>query len=275
MTLQMRSALFVPATRPERFAKALAAGADAVIIDLEDAVEPGAKSQARQHVLEFAQGQPAAIFWVRLNAAATPWFDDDLALCRQFGNIGGVLLPKAESAGQVVQAMAAGKPVIPLIENARGVIALSEIAAVEGVHCISFGSLDLLLDLGATPDTAGAQLLLNQLRCQVLVQSRVHGLAAPLDGVYPNFADEAGLALLAQQVRDMGFGGMLCIHPKQIAPIHAAFVPTADQIDWARRVVAIASNTESFAFKVDGEMVDLPVIERARQIIQTTDESGI
>jgi (S)-citramalyl-CoA lyase len=267
----MRSALFVPATRPERFAKALSAGADMVIIDLEDAVEPKAKAQARASVRDFGGANPAARFWVRVNAIGTPWFADDLALCQSLDNIVGVSLPKAESALHIRQALVAGKPVHPIIESPKGALALGEIASVAGVGRLSFGSLDLMLALGATPDTAGAEIVLNQLRCQILLHSRAHGLDAPLEGVYPHFDNLDGLALLSRQVRDMGFGGALCIHPKQIAVIHAAFAPSELELDWARRVVTIARDTGSFAFKVDGKMVDLPVIERARQMLERVD----
>jgi (S)-citramalyl-CoA lyase len=267
MKQQMRSALFVPATRPERFSKALAAGADAVIIDLEDAVEPNAKDGARQRVADFAGAHRQVAFYVRVNAHGTPWFDADLAMCASHDNIHSVLLPKAESAAQIAPLVQAGKSVLPIVESAKGVLALAELAAAHGVERLSFGSLDLMLDTGTAPDTKGAGLLLDHIRCEILLHSAAYGLAAPIDGVYPNFSDTAGLAGLAAQVRDMGFGGMLCIHPAQVATIHEAFAPTAAQIDWARRVVAMADSTGSFAFQMDGKMVDAPVIERARQTI--------
>lgn len=268
MQQQIRSALFVPATRPERFAKALAAGADAVIIDLEDAVQHDLKDQAREHLREFASANPQSSFFVRTNGATTSWFNADLALCAAYDNIKAVLLPKAESAQQLQQVTGAGKAVLPIVESAKGVLALDELAAQQGVARLSFGSLDLMLELGATPDTAGAALLLNQIRCQILLHSAACGLAAPLDGVYPNFSDQDGLSALARQVRDMGFGGMLCIHPAQIATIHAAFAATAADTEWAKRIVAMADSTGSLAFQMDGEMVDAPVIERARQILR-------
>jgi (S)-citramalyl-CoA lyase len=265
---QIRSALFVPATRPERFLKALGAGADVVIIDLEDAVERASKDLARRTLTEFAQGNSDVSFLVRVNDATTPWFESDLAVCGRFANIVGVLLPKAESTEQIRQAFVAGKPVFPIIESAKGVLVLDSIAASEGVGRLSFGSLDLMLDLGMAPDTSGAELLLNQVRCQILLHSKACGLAAPLDGVYPNFADQAGLAGIARQVCDMGFGGMLCIHPTQISTIHKAFAPTSADVEWARRVLDTAEATNSSAFKMDGKMVDVPVIERARRIIE-------
>jgi len=267
MNATVRTALFVPATRPERFAKALAAGADAVIIDLEDAVEQDLKAAAREHVRAFALARPQASILLRVNGAATPWFEEDLAVCAGLPAVQGMLLPKAESADQVARVAACGKPVLPIVESARGVLALGELAGAEGVSRLSFGSLDLMLELGTAPDTPAAELLLNHIRCQILLHSAAHGLEAPLDGVYPDFKDAAGLAALAGRVRDMGFGGMLCIHPAQVPVIHAAFAPTQADMSWAARVVAMADETGSSAFQLDGKMVDAPVIERARRIL--------
>lgn len=268
----LRSALFVPATRPERFEKALAAGADAVIIDLEDAVERTAKTQARDHVREFARNAAPASFLLRVNDASTPWFEDDLALCADCDAIAGIMLPKTESAAQVSRVAAVGKPVVPIIESARGVLALAEIAGAGGIQRLSFGYLDLMLDTATTPDTAGARLLLDHIRCQILLHSAANALAAPLDGVYPNFGDGDGLAQLAAQVRDMGFGGMLCIHPKQVGVIHTVFQPAEQEVSWARRVLEQAEATASSAFQLDGQMVDAPVIERARRIVAQVSE---
>lgn len=267
MKPQIRTALFVPATRPDRYAKALAAGADAVIIDLEDAVELSLKAQARGYIAQFAATHPDASFLLRVNDATTEWFDEDLALCAQHPGISGIVLPKAESAGQVRRAAATGRPVLPIIESARGVLELAQIAGAESVERLSFGSLDLMLQLGTRPDTQGAALLLDHIRCQILLQSAAHELAPPLDGVYPSFADTEGLSAIATQVRDMGFGGMLCIHPAQLPVVHAVFAPTPAERDWAARVVAQADQSGLAAFQLDGNMVDAPVIERARRLL--------
>lgn len=263
----MRSVLFVPGSRPERFAKALAAGADAVIIDLEDAVESEHKASARDHIREFASASPDNTFLIRVNDATTPWFDDDLALCASLKTVTAVVLPKAETRAQVDQAAQTGKAVLPIVESARGVLALAELAASPDVMRLSFGSLDMMLELGITPDTPAAHTLLEHVRCQILLHSTAQGLAQPLDGVFPDFSDLPGLQKHALHIKHMGFAGMLCIHPKQIAPIHEAFMPSTEEQDWARRVVEIADRTGSFAFQVDGKMVDVPVIQRARQIL--------
>lgn len=264
----MRSALFVPGNRPERYAKAMAAGADAVIIDLEDAVEADAKEEARAHIARFAQENPQASFLVRSNAADTSWFEADMALCKTHQAISGVVLPKAESAGQLARVSElGGKPVIPIVESARGVLALDELAGAEGVDRLAFGYLDLMLDTGTRPDTPGARLLLDHIRCRMLLSSAAAGIRAPIDGVHPDFRDTETVSNIAIQVRDMGFSGVLCIHPSQVAVVHAAFAPSAHELDWARRVMAEFDRTGSAAFQVDGKMVDMPVIERARRIL--------
>lgn len=263
----MRTVLFVPGSRPERFSKALAAGADAVIIDLEDAVEQDRKLQAREHISTFAASHPDARFMVRVNDETTPWFDDDLALCARLPGVDAVVLPKAEHAGQIQRVVQAGKDVLPIIESPRGVLALNELAASPGVLRMSFGSLDLMLELGTTGDTPAAHTVLQHVRCQILLHSAAHGLAQPLDGVFPDFSDLQGLQEHAVHIRHMGFAGMLCIHPAQIAPIHTAFLPSPSEQEWARRVVDIADSSGASAFQLDGKMVDVPVIERARRIL--------
>src|SRR5690606_17968310 len=116
-----------------------------------------------------------------------------------------------------------GKPIIPIVESAKGVLALDELAGAEGVERLAFGYLDLMLDTGTRPDTAGARLLLDHIRCQMLLSSAAAGIQAPLDGVHPDFRDTETLSSIAIQVRDMGFAGVLCIHPAQVTVVHAAF----------------------------------------------------
>jgi (S)-citramalyl-CoA lyase len=263
----MRCALFVPASRPERFAKALQAGADAVIIDLEDAVEHGLKDQARESVRQFLTENPQASVLVRVNDATTRWFAQDIDMCASLPGVAAVVLPKAESAIHVRQVFSRGKPVMPIIESARGVLSLAEIAAAPGVTRLSFGSLDLMLETGTQPETEGAGVLLDHIRCQILLHSAMNGLEQPFDGVYPNFADLDGLAAVAGKIRDMGFAGMLSIHPKQVAVIQSVFAPSEADLAWAARVVEQADATGSLAFQVDGKMVDAPVIARARRLL--------
>ncbi len=263
----LRTALFVPAIRPDRLPKALASGADAVIVDLEDSVPHDAKGAARRHLAEFARAHPDERFMVRINDGTTAWFDEDLALCRELPNVVGIVLPKAAAARHVHIVSGAGKPLIPVIESARGLRELDGIASAAGVWRLSFGILDLMLEFGTRPGTEGAERVLDQVRYQILLHSCMNGLPPPLDAVHADFSDLEGLARRIALARDMGFGGMLCIHPAQIPVVHAAFVPSPEELDWARRVVAEADRSGALAFRVDGRMVDLPLIERARRLL--------
>ncbi|GAB7531111.1 CoA ester lyase [Pseudomonas sp. 3A(2025)] len=269
----VRSALFVPASRPERIAKALASGADRVIVDLEDAVEESAKAQARDNLAAFLQQHPDAQVLVRVNAPQHWAHEADLALCRRSVGVSGILLPKAETAGQICLAHATGKPVWPIIESAKGLAALAQIAASEGVERLSFGSLDLGLDLNLRTGSEAAEQVLSHARYAVLLHSRVAGLAPPLDGVFPDIQDVDGLHRHIQFARDMGFGGALCIHPSQVAVIHQTLQPSAGELAWARRVVAGADNGAG-VFTLDGQMVDAPVILRARALLKQAADHG-
>ncbi|HUH41162.1 MAG TPA: CoA ester lyase [Castellaniella sp.] len=263
----MRTALFVPAIRPDRLPKALASGADAVIVDLEDSVPPDEKTTARRHLAAFAAAHPDERFMVRINDGTTVWFDEDLRLCRELPNVVGIVLPKAEAARHVHIVSGAGKPLMPVIESAAGLRNLDGIASAAGVWCLSFGILDLMLEFGTRPDTEGAARILDQVRYQILLHSSMNKLRPPLDAVHADFSDLDGLASRVAVARDMGFAGMLCIHPRQIPVVHQAFQPSAHELDWARRVLAKAEHSRSQAFRVDGQMVDLPLIERARRLL--------
>ncbi|MEJ3590467.1 MULTISPECIES: HpcH/HpaI aldolase/citrate lyase family protein [Pseudomonas] len=263
----IRSALFVPATRPERIPKALQSGADQVIVDLEDAVAEDLKAQARASLDAFLNDNPQARVLVRINAPQHQQQAADIELCRRQPGVVAVLLPKAESAAQVEQAAACGKPVWPIIESARGLLELPAIARARGVERLSFGALDLGLDLGLASDTAGAQRILDQARYAILLHSVLAQLAPPLDSVFADINNSAGMARMAVDARDMGFGGLLCIHPGQVAVIHAAFMPRQDELDWARRVLDAVASTGG-VFVLDGQMVDAPVIGLARRVLR-------
>lgn len=268
-----RSALFVPASRPDRFDKALATGADAVIIDLEDAVLPGDKATARDQLAAWLAASPARQVVVRVNAVDTDWAEADLAMCRRHANVAAVLLPKADSAEIVAHAAGFGKPLWPIIESAAALVNLAAVAASPGVRRLAFGSLDLGLDLDLDPDSAAAAMILDQGRYAVLLHGRVAGLAAPLDGVHAAIRDLDGLAVSAGRARDMGFGGALCIHPTHVPVLNDSFLPTPAQQEWARRVLERAGS-ESGAFQLDGKMVDAPVIKRAQRLAQRGARAG-
>jgi (S)-citramalyl-CoA lyase len=258
----VRSALFVPATRPERIPKAIATGADRVIVDLEDAVQENLKEQARDNLERFLSENPDAQILVRVNAPDHWAHTADLELCRRHAGVIAILLPKAESAAHVSTAGSTGKPIWPIIESAKGLAALSSIASER----LSFGSLDLGLDLNLTTGSPAAEEILSHARYAVLLWTRVAGLAPALDGVFPSIADTTGLQNAVQFARDMGFGGALCIHPSQVAIIHQVLKPSNEELQWAQRIMEAASSGDG-VFVLDGQMVDAPVIGRAQAIL--------
>jgi len=259
--------LFVPADRPERIAKARASGADAVIVDLEDAVAPEAKVRAREALAALLD--EAAPLVVRINAAGTPWFDDDLELCRHPG-VAAIMLPKAEGIDAVCTVVETTyQDVLPIIESARGLKEIHSIASVPGVIRLAFGSVDLALDLGIDCDPDGAEIELLAFRSQLVLASRLAGLAAPVDGVSTAIDDLQRLQADTERSRRLGFGAKLCIHPKQLATVQAVFTPTPERLDWARRVCKAFASAGGAAVAVDGQMVDLPVVQRARAVLRS------
>jgi citrate lyase subunit beta/citryl-CoA lyase len=260
--MRARSWLFVPGDRPERFDKALAAGADRVIVDLEDAVAPADKAAARDAVSRWVQAsRPVAL---RINSAEADEFEDDLALCALPG-IQAVVLPKAErlDALRRVAEAAPQAALLPLVESARGYAAREALAAAPGVERLLFGSIDFQLDLGC--QATEEELL--PIRFGLVLASRLAGIAAPIDGVTPAIDDAQLLRQDAARARRLGFAGKLCIHPRQLAPVHEAFAPSEAELAWARRVVEAAAAADGAAVKVDGQMVDRPVLLRARALL--------
>lgn len=260
-SLLPRSYLFVPANLPERFEKAWSAGADAVIVDLEDAVPAAGKAAARAALAAWLT--PARPVVVRINGAGTEWFAADLALCGAPG-VAAVVLSKAEQGADVARVAAAGaRAVLPLIESAAGFGSLDAIARAPGVQRLLFGAIDFQLDL----DIRGEREELLYFRSQLVLASRLAGIAAPVDGVTVALGDDAQLAGDAMHARRMGFGGKLRIHPKQLGEVHRCFRPGGEELAWARRVVAAAAQSEGAAVALDGQMIDRPVILRARRIL--------
>lgn len=266
-TAPARSWLFVPATRPDRFAKAAASGADRIILDLEDAVAPNEKVDARHGLTSAAIPRDVPVY-VRVNSALTPWFEDDLAVARTLA-IRGILLPKAESAAHVERAAKAIAPrhvIVPIIETASGLWNVLDVARSPRVERLVFGALDFTLDTGIH-DADGA---FDAVRSRVVLASKVAGIAPPVDLVTLSIDDQELLKRHAARSRNFGFGGKLCIHPKQIAVTNEAFRPTDEEVAWARALLdELASRPQDAVFAHNGELVDRPVIERAKQIIAT------
>ena len=255
--------LFVPGDRPERFAKALASGADRVILDLEDAVRPEAKVAAREAVA----GAPLdwARVVVRINDAASPYWAEDLAWlprCRA----GAIMVPKAEDP-QALRAVtdAAGRDValIPQIETARGLHRTAELLAVPGATRTALGHLDFALDVGTATDRGPLAFF----RSMLVMQSRLAGALPPIDSVTTDLKDANVLEHEARDALRCGFGGKLLIHPAQVAPVARAFAPDPAQVDWARRVMAALAEGGAGAVALDGKMIDKPVEDAARRIL--------
>jgi len=264
-----RSYLFVPGHRPDRFDKALAAGADAVILDLEDAVPAADKEAARKavsHWLGLRESGPSPQILVRINASSAPQHVADLQACLR--GVDGVVLPKSERVDELARLARAlpGVALLPLIETALGFAAAPDLAHAPAVQRLVFGSIDFQHDLGIEGD--GEELLL--FRSQLVLHSRLAGLAAPVDGVCTALDDAPRIHAEALRARRLGFGAKLCIHPRQIAPVHDALAPTAAQLDWARRVLAAADAAAGAAVALDGAMVDRPVILRAQALLART-----
>lgn len=259
--MTQRSFLFVPGHRHDRFDKAVASGADVVILDLEDAVAPEAKQSARQTVREWMGAGGQAL--VRINAADTPWFADDLAMLRALPGA-GVMLAKADLASlEHTLGVLPGRTVVALLETVAGFMELPGLCRLPGLSRIAFGSVDFGMDSGIA-DSGEA---LTAVRTQIVLHSRAAGLQPPLDGVSVDFRDAAQMAADALRACQLGFGGKMCIHPAQVGAVNRAFAPSEAAQAWARRVLQAFDASGGAATAVDGKMVDRPVVEHARRIV--------
>ncbi len=278
----LRTLLFVPATTPERFPKALGSGADAVIIDLEDAVPPGRKSEARRAAVGFLVGRPEGghpPVFVRINGAGTPWMNDDLEAVSRFG-LAGIFLPKAEkpedvsALGERCVALA-GKggfsppALVPIVETARGVLdAFPIVSGVPSCAGLALGGEDFACDVSALRTPEGHELSLA--RMQVVLAARAVG-ALPIDTVYTDFRDEAGLMRDAEWARQLGFAGKLVIHPRQVGPVNRVFSPSPEEAEQAGAVVSAfetAQGRGEAVASLEGKMLDPAVVDRARRVVR-------
>lgn len=258
--MALTAPLFVPGDRPERFAKAAASGTDMIIIDLEDAVAPQAKQAARAAAIAYlATGARAAI---RINAPSSAEFETDLKAIAT-ARPTAIMVAKFERAdhADIVREAAGGDvAIIALIETVAAWRDLPGLLAQGRVAQAAVGTMDLAAELGCTPGSK----TIEHARCMAIMASRMAGIAPPLDGVTTNFSDPAAAAAAAHEARDMGFGGKLCIHPRQVAPVFQAFLPSQEEIIWARTIIERSTGGVS---NVDGEMIDAPVIRRAQSIL--------
>lgn len=263
-----RSFLFVPANRPERFDKALQSGADAIVLDLEDSVPAAAKAAARASIAE-AWGRLASKdvpLVVRINAGAAEQAED-LRLLAPLAGLAAVMVPKVESApglaavrGSVPEAC-----LLPLIETAGGHAGLADIAGAEGVSRLVVGHIDFVADTGLQCSDDEAELA--PLRFAVAMATRVRRLAPAVDGVTARVDDDDLLRRDTRRSLRFGFGAKLCIHPRQVAVVHETLAPSAEELDWARRVIAADAASGGAAVQLDGRMVDLPVVLQAQRTL--------
>lgn len=258
-----RSYLYVPGNRPDRFDKACAAGADAVIVDLEDAVPPSDKAAARAALTAWLSPERGVV--VRVNGADTDWFAQDLAACDAPG-VTAVILPKAERIGDAVISLCRKRKLalLPLIETARGMAQAAAVAATVGVQRLMFGTIDFQLELGIDGD--GDELL--AFRSQLVLASRLAGIQAPVDGPCTSWKDAELLQADCRRARKLGFGGKFCIHPAQVPAVNAAFSPSEAEVAWARRVLDAAQRSAGAAVALDGKMIDRPIILKAERIVR-------
>ncbi len=277
--MRLRSLLFVPGDRPERFAKAAASGADAIILDLEDSVAPERKAAAREAVREYLgsvrpepiEGGTFAVF-VRVNPLNSPFIEDDLTALSGAAP-DGLVLPKAEGAGDVLRlAERLTVPVLPVAtETPAAVFQLGSYAkAAAHLAGLTWGAEDLPAAVGASTarEADGGYTAPYQLaRALTLFAAHAAGVPA-IETVYPDFRDLDGLAAYAARGRRDGFTGMLAIHPAQVAVINAAFTPSPEELAHARAVVELfAANPGAGALQLDGKMVDAPHLKAARRLL--------
>lgn len=259
--------LFVPAHRPERFEKAARSGADAVIIDIEDAVRPADKAAARQNLRTDFALLPVII---RVNAIGTPWHAEDVEAALALGPA-AIMVPKTEHDAEFAALARSARPTVPLIAMIETVAGLAEaraIAALPGVERLAFGSWDFAADLGSDH---GKSALLGA-RSEIVMASRLAGIpVAPLDGVTVSINDEDGVAADARYARSLGFGGKLVIHPRQVQAVFKGFAPSTKDVEWAGKIMV----SGGAAVAVDGAMVDEPVRIRARAILAQAERLNI
>ncbi|QLG61761.1 HpcH/HpaI aldolase/citrate lyase family protein [Halorarum salinum] len=269
-----RSVLFSPGDRPALMRKAPGAGADTIVFDLEDAVAPARKAEARaavRDVLADPTFDPDAEVCVRVTGADT--YRDLEALADEGpGNFDAVMLPKAGSADRVdhlenqLREHDCRVPVLALVETARGVLNAAAIADAGATDALLFGAEDLSADLGATRTREGTEVL--YAREKVVVAAAAAGVDA-IDTVYTEFEDAAGLREETRFARGLGYDGKMAIHPAQVPVVNGAFTPDESEREWAETVLSAreeAAAEDRGVFEVDGEMIDAPLIARAERI---------
>ncbi len=274
---RVRSALFTPGTEAARLRKAVTSGADVCIFDLEDSVPPARVGEARAIVREALKELAGkARIWLRVHPGSSHELEEDLR-GMPLNAVEAIVIPKASHRDDAQTGRRATKqagvaaelPVVPIIETAAGVLGCAAIAEVTGVASLALGRFDLAADLGIDPDGSSATLVMA--RAAVVLASTAARIAPPLDSPWLKITDLDGLRSAAQRARADGFGGMLVIHPSHVATVNEVFSPTADELAWARGIVASSAQAESGgrgAYTQAGQMVDEAIVKRARAILR-------
>lgn len=289
MTRPRRSVLFTPGDEAGMMRKALDGEADVVVFDLEDAVAPGAKEEARDavsEVLEEGKKDDAPEIWVRINPLASGDDDeidgrDDLRAVTDDAEPSCFVVPKAGSASAVRRVADAldengsDAGVVPIVETAEGVMNAAEIAGASRVSAVVFGAEDLSADIGATRTDEGTEVL--YARQKVVTAASAAGVDA-LDTLWTDFKDEEGLRRDTERTVRFGYDGKLAIHPAQVGPINDAFTPEEERVEWAEKVIEAKQEADELGkgvFEVEGEMIDEPLVEQARTVLERAKAAGL
>ena len=277
MKKSLRSLLFAPAVRPEMLLKLPGTGADGVVIDCEDATPPGAKASGRKNARRLAPeiaGRGSLVF-VRVNAVGSPWFREDIAdgLCPE---LAGIVIPKldrAEQLDEIAQATEkAGYPDIPVLaglETARGVADARALLCHSRIDWAYFGAEDFIADMGGVRTEGNQEVL--YARSRVALAGRLTGVSV-LDQVVTDFRNDVAFEREVGDARAMGYQGTLCIHPHQVSIANSGFLPSPAEVDHARRLLDAYQQSSAqgiAAIDFEGQMVDAPLADRARQVLET------
>lgn len=283
----MRTVLFSPANDPKKAGKAMASGADAVTLDLEDAVAYSQKDAAREALREVLSHAPPVKLFVRVNSTGSRYILDDLMAVADLP-VDGLMVAKAESAGDLQKidwllslledkkGVPPGKKIrlIPFIESPGGIMKAAEIAsATPRVAALAFGGVDFSQELGLRYPAESEGLLFA--RSQLVLASRQAGIDPPLDTVFPDIKNLEKLWAEAETARKLGFQGKLVIHPSQVDPVNRVFTPGREEINHARKVVAAFEEAEqsgTAVIQVDGKMIEYPIVRRAKEILKIYDK---
>jgi citrate lyase subunit beta/citryl-CoA lyase len=281
-----RTFLFTPGNHPRRVEKVFSVGADAVILDLEDAVANAEKKSTRRTVVEALSKPRDCLGYIRVNSMGTEWCFGDLCEVVRPG-VDGIMLPKVESAADLravdwvlgclerEQGLAAGSiDLLPIIETGKGLAHIDAIAGCGSrVRRIAFGAGDFTLDMNLIWSREEGEL--EHARAKIVLASRAAGLDPPIDTVWIRLKDPDGLRASAQTSLRMGFQGRLCIHPDQIGVVHEVFTPTAEEFARAQKVVDAFTEAERnglASIQVDGQFIDYPIVYKAQRVVATMEK---